>query len=197
MNAIEIASHVAGLITAGLLNGIWLGTFLVLLVACALRMLRKINASTRYAIWIGTLFALLVVLVSQLVLSWRSHSASRRQSGGWTSLELPSLPVQTGALPPTRPATEPRLMPSLPDAALEPSIITPVSRSVGNKGTVPVRIQGDWTVWFVAAWVLAALAGCGRIAVAYWQLRRLRTKTRPAPSDWQERLRSLCERNQA
>ena len=84
---------------ATVMNGIYQGTLITVLVALSFRVFSQINATTRHAVWLCTL----VLLVLLVVAHWFFHSrppvsccyrlSARQRSGG--SVSQTSLPLGT------------------------------------------------------------------------------------------------------
>ena len=62
MNAvIQAVNPLANQIIASVLNSVWQGAAMALMVWVLLRVLKRLNAATRYAIWCGSLFSVVAL----------------------------------------------------------------------------------------------------------------------------------------
>jgi len=150
-------------------------------------------------VWQGALMA--AVLAGALYLL-RDHSPRVRYAAGCAALlGLLALPIGTGVI----------LSGSLFAAAPGPSstmvVVDDVATSAeASRATEPaVASASSWRAWMatqvrpvlpwiVLAWGLGVLGFALRLGGGAWRVRRVRRSSRAAPSEWQDRLRSLADR---
>ena len=153
-----------------LLHVVWQGALLAALLAGALYLLRHHTPRVRYAVSCAALVGLLALPVG-------------------TSLFL------SGAEPtPTADPAVSALMNT--DRAAIPSpaesvAATPASPSWPDQATAWLQPVLPWLVW---GWGIGVILFALRFAGGAWRVRRLRTRSTRAPSEWRGRLQALADR---
>ena len=193
-----------------LLNGICQGTILAAVMWVLLKLLRRLNSTTRFTVLWLTLLGV-VALPTGLVLPRVP-----------TTAQPDSLPIATTTTPVDTNLTPIEIRPSGWKTAAKPEA-HPVSISESNSESAPQRRSASAlrnivsrTSWAVTEavehplirirsgkilaaieilWAFLSLAMLARLAGGYQELRRLKSGATPAPERWELRLRRLCAIN--
>jgi beta-lactamase regulating signal transducer with metallopeptidase domain len=192
-----------------LLNGIWQGGILAVAMRLLLKLLPRLNPTTRFTVLWLTLLAIVAVPVrpvsrglsvpgpstKPVVLSAKSTPATR------------ALPSETrkANLEAAGPATP---LESVPQAMAKSGRPSGWARQMWNAGSAisstataavslsPIRIRSGRVLRaFEMVWALLSLAMLTRLGFGYQELRRLKSGATPAPEEMQLWLRGLCARN--
>jgi beta-lactamase regulating signal transducer with metallopeptidase domain len=192
-----------------LLNGIWQGGILAVAMRLLLKLLPRLNPTTRFTVLWLTLLAIVAVPVrpvsrglsvpgpstEPVVLSAKSTPATR------------ALPSETrkANLEAAGPATP---LESVPQAMAKSGRPSGWARQMWNAGSAisstataavslsPIRIRSGRVLRaFEMVWALLSLAMLTRLGFGYQELRRLKSGATPAPEEMQLWLRGLCARN--
>jgi beta-lactamase regulating signal transducer with metallopeptidase domain len=192
-----------------LLNGIWQGGILAVAMRLLLKLLPRLNPTTRFTVLWLTLLAIVAVPVrpvsrglsvpgpstKPVVLSAKSTPATR------------ALPSETrkANLEAAGPATP---LESVPQAMAKSGRPSGWARQMWNAASAisstataavslsPIRIRSGRVLRaFEMVWALLSLAMLTRLGFGYQELRRLKSGATPAPEEMQLWLRGLCARN--
>lgn len=205
---VEQAPAISNLIVQSLLNSLWQGTAIALMVWGCLRLLRGASATTRHAIWLATLVVIGTLPLVSTAIVVRGVLA-----------EDPALPAPPGPAAPPVPVA--LVMPAVPRAPspattfhFDPaspaaSWITPLPSLDWAPAAVSPRDlswserMGEWSAWFfqsplptvsTALWMLIGGLMLARIFLSYRALRRIRGSFEELAPGQIERLRELAGR---
>jgi beta-lactamase regulating signal transducer with metallopeptidase domain len=176
-----------------LINSLWQGAALALLVGCVLRAFRRTNATTRYALWCVTLAAIFCLpLFASLRAGWVSNTrganpVSYTQTLS-TSAHAPGAGMPADAL---RGHTHP-----------DPTVARDVSGAGGNGNETPPQqggaswspltiSLGRWALLCAGLYLIAAAWMVSRVVSSYRRLRRLKNEAVPLSGAHQTRLEEL------
>src|ERR1700722_86939 len=194
-----------------LLNGICEGAILTAAMWVLLRLLPRLNSTTRFTVLWLTLLA--VVALATGLLSPRTPTTAGAQpdllfiATTKTSVAATFAPVvryselKAAARPESHPASIPE---ANRESAFQPrtqsalrNIASRTSWAVTNAVEHPLlRIRPGKVLAAIAIlWAFLSLAMLARLAAGYQELRRLKSGTTPAPESWELRLRRLCAIN--
>ena len=194
-----------------LLNGICQGAILAAAMWVLLKLLPRLNSTTRFTVLWLTLLAVVALptgLVSPRVSTTR---AAQRDSLAiattdavtttFAPMEIRHSKLQTAANSESHPASIPEsngapIIPesfaSAPRNAVSPTL-SAVMKAVGHP---LIRIpSGRVLIAIELLWALLSLVMLARLAGGYRELRRLKSDAAPAPDRWELRLRRLCAIN--
>jgi beta-lactamase regulating signal transducer with metallopeptidase domain len=195
-----------------LLNGIWQGTILAAVMWVLLKLLPRLNSTTRFTVLWLTLLAV-VALPAGLVLPRAATTAqpdSLPIATTHTPLASTFAPIQirqsewkTTANSESHPASIPESnRESASQSASEAARVqntTPRSSSAAMEEAVEhplIRIRsGKILAAIEILWALLSMMMLARLAGGYRELRRLKSGATPAPDHWDLRLRRLCATN--
>ena len=189
----EQAPAISNLITQSLLNSLWQGTAIALLVWGCMRLLRGASATTRHAIWLATLVVIGTLPLVSTAIVVRGVLA-----------EDPALPAPPALVLPAVPRVEPAEtwhddLGPLPDLDWAPAAVFP---RLTSRMTWSERM-GEWSAWFfqsplptvsTALWMLIGGLMLARIILSYRALRRIRGSFEELTPGQIERLRELAGR---
>ena len=187
-----------------LLNGILLGAILTAAMWLLLRLIPRLNPTTRFTILWMTLVAVVAMLVVPI-----NPGASAPEPRAESLIVAPSSPVVTPA-----PATaQMQRLGRKTHAVYAAQSHTPQSNDSPEKAIVTqntstssaaapgteyslIRIHSETFLRAMAVlWVVFSFILLGRLAAGYFVLRGLKSAAMPAPSDWQLRFTRLCARH--
>ncbi|MBC8120857.1 MAG: M56 family metallopeptidase [Gemmatimonadaceae bacterium] len=187
MTILELIEPVARLVAEALLNGLWQGVALAALVGLLLSVLKRINATTRYAIWWVTLLAVVCLPLF----------AGRVP-------DLPSAPASWFARLPAAPGVHPHphsdRQGPVADWPVDAPIEAPAStgsfqgarRVEGSQSAatllLPVKLPGPWALILLGGLLVAASISTLRVIVSYLHLRRLKCASSELAPEYQQRL---------
>ena len=204
-------THVNFAVTT-LLNGVWEGTLLAVAMWLFLKLFPRLNPTTRFAVLWITLLAVLVILPEPFsprgfIPGAQSASPVAADNNATVTtltpdrvgepkfkIESPSLRSHPVSVPKSNPGPESGRPTELVGARSSPSqnrwtAITAVEHPL-------IRIHSGRILGaFEIAWVFLSLVMLVRLGIGYWTLLGLKAKAKPAPAEWQVRLRSLKEIN--
>jgi beta-lactamase regulating signal transducer with metallopeptidase domain len=202
-------THVNFVITA-LLNGICQGTVLATVMWVLLKLLPRLNSTTRFTVLWLTLLGV-VALPAGLVfpklpttaqLDSRPISLTDRLAATRLApVEIRHSEWKTVANPESHPAAIPE---SNRESASQPrsesslqNVPSQTSSSVKDAAELPlIRIRpGKILAAIEILWAFLSLVMLARLAGGYQELRRLKSGAAPAPDRWELRLRRLCAIN--
>ncbi len=180
--------RVAAAAVSGALNGVWLGTLLVIGVWAVMHLLayrRSINATTRYLVWSATLVLSAGILLQSIGQDYQGQART-------------AVVVQTDA--PAPPSQRALIAPLLPDQALDAVMPSssdtagPIAESSGNPA-VP-RIEGPaiglvWRRVLFGLWAFVTLVMVLRIAIGFAAAGRIKRRGRPAADHLQHMMRRV------
>jgi len=196
-----------------LLNGLWQGAILAATMALLLKLLPRLNSTTRFTVLWLTLLAVVALAAGPLT----PDTSNPVERAGLVIVPLNSpvsaIPVSTEPVPKagrheliagvsssssasvskskTDVASEWKSEPVQPNAVSRrlSSVMTALDRPL-------IRIRSKKTFGVIESlWALLSLIMLTRIGGGYWALRRLKLGAVPAPEQWQQRLKSLGRRN--
>ena len=193
-----------------LLNGVWEGTLLAVAMWLFLKLLPRLNPTTRFVVLWITLLAVLALLLEPF-------APRRFMPGAQTDLPVVATNNSTVTTPTPLKAEEPRIKIQSPEASYESHPVSVPRSSPGpvfEQSTEPVRAgsapsQSRWTATtavdhplirihsgrilgaFEIVWALLSFAMLVRLGTGYWKLLGLKASATPVPAEWQMRLRSL------
>jgi beta-lactamase regulating signal transducer with metallopeptidase domain len=202
MAFVDLIETVARPTVEALLNGLWQGAALVALVWCLLKIIPRINATTRYVIWWVTLIAVICLPITaargplttgdyikgdyisltsheavgvspEIAFSFKSDPVTDRTRLGESAVESISVSETSEQTQPGQMGTE----------QTRPEQISPAP------SIFPLRLPARWASFFFAAWLLFVLVMMGRVAWSYCYLRRLKRNCSPLPPSLQESLK--------
>ena len=150
-------------------------------------------------VWQG---ALMAAVLSGALYLLRTHSPRVRYVVSCVALlGLLVLPIGTGVI------LSGNVGPSAPVTSTSTVVVDDVAMSAeASRATEPaVASASSWRAWMatqvrpvlpwiVLAWGLGVLGFALRLGGGAWRVRRVRRSSRAAPSEWQDRLRSLADR---
>jgi beta-lactamase regulating signal transducer with metallopeptidase domain len=193
-----------------LLNGIWQGTILAAAMWALLKLLPRLNSTTRFTVLWLTLLAV-VALPAGLALP-RAATTARPDS---LSIATTNTPVATSFAPvkirsselkaAANPAPHPA---SIPEPNRESASQRDFGSALRNTATRSssavmeavehplIRIRsGRILAAIEILWALLSMMMLARLTGGYRELRRLKSAAMPAPDRWELRLRRLCAAN--
>ena len=194
-----------------LLNGIWEGTLLAVAMWLFLKLLPRLNPTTRFTVLWVTLLAIVGLLLEPFTprtfipgAQTGSPSIATTIKPTTTTLasiemEPPKFNVQNSG---TRSESHPVLVPkSNPDSvSRRASEFLEARNGTSGSGSIApaavehplIRIHSGRILYALEImWALLSLAMLMRLGFGYWMLRGLKADATPAPAEWQMRLRSL------
>ena len=195
-----------------LLNGICQGAILAAAMWVLLKLLPRLNSTTRFTVLWLTLLAVMALPIG-LVSPRARIPASQPHSLPIATTNAPGAPtfaaietrhgeLKTAANPESHPASIPeanRESASQPgsESARVQNAGSPISSAVTEPLEHPlIRIRsGKVLAAIEILWALLSLMMLARLAAGYLGLRRLKSGAAPAPEYWQLRLRRLCAIN--
>ncbi len=168
---VELIDAVARVAVSALFNSLWQGLAVTALVWVLLRVVRRINAGTRYLIWSVTLLGVLAMFVvvgrvppdrSAVALLWHRSEApagrfdpvSREEEGFWGLQVLEVLQQRWGAL-----GTE--------------------------RGVDAAGLPGQWPLLIFGLWCAVGLGMIGRVVWSFYYMLRLKRTCTPLPASYQ------------
>ena len=204
-----------------LLNGIWEGTFLTVAMWLFLKLLPRLNPTTRFTVLWVTLLAIVALPLRPLIDPLIGSFTLRAFIPG-TQTDSPTI---TTTYKPTTPAPvtmeQPKFSLQNPDANSAPhpvfvpkskleavtkrsSVSVEARNSTSQSGSIAIaatehpliRIHsGKILTAFEVMWALLSFVMLMRLGIGYLKLRGLKANATPAPAKWLLRLRSLSEIN--
>ena len=194
-----------------LLNGIWEGTFLALAMWVFLKLLPRLNPTTRFTVLWVTLLAIVALLLEPLALSKFFPGAQTGSPSIATTIEpSTTTPASAKMAQPkfnvvnssTRSEADPALVPKSnpePVSGRVPEYVEARNGTSGNASIAAapvehplIRIHAGRILYaFGIMWAVFSLAMLMRLGFGYRMLRGLKATATPAPAEWQTRLRSL------
>lgn len=207
---------------ATLLNGIWQGTFLAVVMWLFLKLLPRLNPTTRFTVLWVTLLAIVVVLLGPFAprasapgVHTDSPAIAARNKSTATAIapikmEEPkfifrnsstSAEPHAAAAPKSKAKPVVDRVPEVPGKAHE---IVAARNATPRTGSIAIaavehpliRIHSARILRaFEIMWALLSFVMLARLGFGYWKLRGLKAGATSAPAEWQMRLRSLREIN--
>jgi beta-lactamase regulating signal transducer with metallopeptidase domain len=199
-------------VTTTLLNGIWQGTFLAAAMCLLLKLLPRLNPTTRFTVLWVTLLAVVALplapLTSGVFVPRGPDSPPIAAANKPPAATLATVRIQEpkSGLPATIPGSHPVSIPkSLPES-VSGLASTPVQeRNAASPGASAVmaavehpliRIRSAKILGAVGImWAFVSLVMLVRLGFGFLKLRRLKTGALPVHAAWQLRLRSLSRIN--
>jgi beta-lactamase regulating signal transducer with metallopeptidase domain len=194
-----------------LLNGIWEGTFLAATMWLLLKLLPRLNPTTRFTVLWVTLLAVVALPLGPLtsrafIPSAQTDSPAIATTNRPTTttpapvkIQEPKFSLQNMAASPESPRVS--IPKSKPEPVSEQASASVQARNAASRSASPVmaavelplirirsgRILGALEIM----WALLSLVMLVRIGSGYRELRGLKAHAVPVPGEWQQRLRSL------
>ena len=198
-----------------LLNGIWQGTFLAAAMWLLLKLLPRLNPTTRFTVLWVTLLAVVALpfgpLTSRVFIPRaQTDSPAMATANKPTTRTLASVKIQepkfslpnTAASPESNLASIPK---SKPDPVSEQAAESVPARITASRSASAlmaaveqplIRIRSGRILAALAVmWALVSLVMLVRLGSGYRELRGLKADAVPVPAEWQLRLRSLSRIN--
>jgi beta-lactamase regulating signal transducer with metallopeptidase domain len=184
-----------------LLNGIWQGALLAAVMWIILKLLPRVNPTTRFMILWLTLIAVAILPLGPLV------PATPTASPGHASAPIAAIDTARAITFPPVELRQPGLAPgSKPESNFE-SVPEPTPKQAGGAQILsseiataehsPIRIRsGRVMAGFAILWCVLTLLLLARLGAGYRLLRRLKSRATPGPDDWRVRLTDLCAMNE-
>jgi len=192
---IEFLDPIAGITVQAMLNSIWKGVIITVLVFGLVKLLRRTNAATRYAMWMVTLTAVFCLFMLN---AWSA-------GGGYDLLNLVKFNEETqepfGEMNPDLQQPAPVLSTSekpeetaVPEAENAESLLMTGSE-ITSESTAPSNYQihlapGMWHIFVFCAWFLIALFLLLRLIHSYFYSLHLKRSARQLPGKHQKMLGS-------
>jgi beta-lactamase regulating signal transducer with metallopeptidase domain len=200
-----------------LLNGIFQGTILAAVMWMLLKLLPRLNSTTRFTALFLTLLGVAVLPTGLISPRVRAAGEVRRDPlaiaatsapvpTSFTQVEIPHSELRVAAKPDSHPASIPgSRRESASDRGVEsPSFESALQNAVSRTSSTAteavehplIRIRSRKVPTAIEMlWALLSLVMLARLAGGYRELRRLKSGATPAPDRWQSRLRRLCAAN--
>jgi beta-lactamase regulating signal transducer with metallopeptidase domain len=203
-------THVNFAVTT-LLNGLWEGTFLAVAMWLFLKMLPRLNPTTRFTVLWVTLLAVVALLLGQFTRG-AFPSAAQTDSSAAAATNQPAdtaftpvifnepgvRPHNSDTVPKPQPVADPN---SNSESVMEPAPDLAESRnpaSTSGWSALPsiehplIRIHsGRLLGAFEIIWFFLSFLMLARLGLGYLKLRGLKANATPLPAKWQTQLRSL------
>ncbi|MFN0084216.1 MAG: M56 family metallopeptidase, partial [Blastocatellia bacterium] len=201
---------ISRLLLEAMLNGIWQGGLIVVLVWGMLRGMRRVSATTRHAVWLVSLLAITALPLMGLIAK-RSGSLPAYNRQPATAHRQPAtgnrLPATDNLLPATDnllPATG-NLLPATgnrqPAIAAQQPATGDRQPATGNRQPAPEPgrvmdrfLAGRLPLALMGLWLGIAAAMIGRIVRSYASIFRLRRQLESVPGEQSARMRGLAAR---
>ena len=200
-----------------LLNGIFQGTILAAVMWMLLKLLPRLNSTTRFTALFLTLLGVAVLPTGLISPRVRAAGEARRDPlaiaaasapvpTSFTQVEIPHSELRVAAKPDSHPASIPgSRRESASDRGVEsPSFESALQNTVSRTSSTATE-AGEHPLVVIRSlkvpaaieilWALLSLVMLARLAGGYCELRRLKSGAMPAPDRWQSRLRRLCAGN--
>ena len=189
-----------------LLNGIWQGTFLAAAMWLLLKLLPRLNPTTRFTVLWVTLLAVVALplgpLTSRVFLpgaqtdSPAIAATNKPTTLAPVTIQEPKFSLQnTAASPESHPVSIPR---SKPEPVSEQASESVPARNAASRPVMAavahplIRIRSGRILGALGMmWAFLSFVMLVRLASGYRELRGLKADAIPAPAEWQLRLRSL------
>jgi len=200
-----------------LLNGIFQGTILAAVMWMLLKLLPRLNSTTRFTALFLTLLGVAVLPTGLISPRVRAAGEARRDPlaiaaasapvpTSFTQVEIPHSELRVAAKPDSHPASIPgSRRESASDRGVEsPSFESALQNTVSRTSSTAteavehplIRIRSRKVPTAIEMlWALLSLVMLARLAGGYCELRRLKSGAMLAPDRWQSRLRRLCAAN--
>jgi beta-lactamase regulating signal transducer with metallopeptidase domain len=191
-----------------LLNGIWQGTFLAAAMWLLLKLLPRLNPTTRFTVLWVTLLAVVTLTLGPLtsgvfIPGAQTDSPAMAATNKPTSTTLAPVEIQQPKFSGQNTAASPKShRVSIPKSNPEP-VSEQVSASVQTRNAASRRVMaaveyplirirsGRILLALEIMWAFLSLVMLVRLGTGYRELRRLKADAIPFPAEWQRRLRSL------
>jgi beta-lactamase regulating signal transducer with metallopeptidase domain len=189
--AINHLSLTTNPIVASVLNSLWEGVAMTLVVWLLLKVFRRLNSATRYAVWCGLLAAVAALTCANVVnrLQTRRVTKSQIPQHGNPAAERPfvasfdSGPIEASA---SALGAEPKVRST--DLAVPQS----ADRSLQFPARLRVlNVTGNWSLFVVAGWALASMVMLGRVFASYFHLKKLKRTATPLDDFCRERFQRM------
>jgi len=194
-----------------LLNEIWEGTLLAVAMWLFLKLLPRLNPTTRFTVLWVTLLAIVGLLLAPFTPGTFIPGAQTVSPSIATTIRLTSAtPASIEREPPkfnvqnsgARPGPHPVLVPKSNPGSVSRGAFDFVEAQNGPSGIGSIaaaavehpliRIHSGRILYALEIlWALLSLAMLIRLGFGYWMLRGLKAGATPAPAEWQKRLGSL------
>ena len=169
------AFSAAGL--AAVLNTLWLALAVAAVIWFSLRLMPRINASTRHAVWWAVLVLVVLMPFGKLLL----RPAPTVPSAARTQEQIPTRVLSSSAVKPLLVAGANAPAPSHtsgPPPALHSHA------AVAPRVRIPIEFHpGSWPSILLFVWMAVSCVLLVRIVSSYFRLRALRNRARPASAD--------------
>ena len=198
-----------------LLNGIWQGTFLAAAMWLLLKLLPRLNPTTRFTVLWVTLLAVVALPLGPLTSRVFIPSAQRDSPAiaatnrpttttpAPVKIQEPKFSLQnTAASPESHRVSIPR---SKPEPVSEQASASVQARNAASRSASPVMAAVEHPLIRIRSakilgaleimWALLSFVMLVRLGSGYRELRGLKTRAVPLPGEWQQRL-TKSERNQ-
>ena len=199
-----------------LLNGIWEGTFLAVAMGLFLKLLPRLNPTTRFTVLWVTLLAIVALplgpFTPRAFLPGTHPASPAMAAASMPAAITPLAPVKTEearvSLRNPKRSSAPHAV-SIRKLTPEPvskrlSAVVEASSNGSQKGSIAttavehplIRIHSGWILdAFEIMWVFVSSVMLLRLGFGYRRLRGLKAAAVPAPAEWQLRLKSLSSIN--
>ncbi len=189
-----------------LLNGICQGTILAAVMWVLLKLLPRLNATTRFTVLWLTLLAVAVLptglLLPRVPTTVRPDSMQTAIANTPAATSLAPIEIQHSEWKPAANSSHPAAIPQPTGESASQRVSESVLRNAANRTSSAVmqavehpliRIRtGKVLAAIEILWAFLSLAMLARLAGGYRELRRLKSGATPAPDHWELRLRRLC-----
>jgi beta-lactamase regulating signal transducer with metallopeptidase domain len=178
-------------VVASVLNSLWEGVAMTLLVWLLLKVFRRLNSATRYAIWCVLLAAVTTLTCANVVNGLQTSRVIKPQAqqDGNPAAERPfvasfdSGPVEASA---SAPGGEPKVG----SPALGASQSANRSLQFPNRLRV-LNVTGNWSVFVAVGWALVSMVMLGRVSASYFHLKKLKRTATPLDDPCRERFQRM------
>jgi beta-lactamase regulating signal transducer with metallopeptidase domain len=187
-----------------IVNSLWQGTALALLIWLLLRLCGQSNATTRYSVWLAALLAVVCLPFLNALNSSRTVATANLSSSG-NRLEQFSMP---SSIAPPESLAPPVAIPA--DAlkhesrfeSVETAPIQLEAQGISNsrvaatpleartpQESLSIRLSGEeWPRLILILWMLGVVLMTSRLTRCYMSLRRLKRASRPLAEHYQQRM---------
>src|SRR6266436_2177970 len=197
---------------ATLLNGICQGTILAAVMWVLLKLLPRLNSTTRFTVLWLTLLAVVALPIGLVSPRTPSTAGARPDSlpiattnmpvaATLTPVEIRASELNAAANPESHPASIPE---SNRESASQRGFESALRNAASRTSSAVMRAVEHPLIHIRSAkvpaaieilWVLLSLVMLARLAGGYLELKRLKSDATPAPDRWEFRLRRLCAIN--
>ena len=212
-------THVNFVMTT-LLNGIWKGTFLAVAMWLFLKMLPRLNPTTRFTVLWVTLFAIVALLLGPFTPGVfipgaflprpQTNSPASTVNDKSMTAALTTVPMEEPKFSSRSSDTSSKSHPVFTSKSNSESVFQPASEAVETRNDSSqsgstaiaavkhplIRIHSGRILYTLELlWAFLSFVMLARLGLGYRKLRGLKAEAAPAPIEWQMRLRTLREIN--